>query len=324
MTQNESGPSLVISTSSPVKQQQTLLVAASPSKPQGLVSPFLVQCGSLLKNESVEHLETETSIQKSISKLELLEKSAFSSAFSSKIDKSTVKSLDFSKSPKFDNLFEKKQHIPTLNFVEDSVAEGKAANVNLSTGRISFFSMDQATSVNDLEPLGRIISGKSPYESSSKNIVADQLKSGAVAASPSKITWSAKRLIRSLFTPEHNEDSILTETESLWREIAGGNLTSREEVVGATVHYSTPAKENTSQVMHSKNLDVGNLTSRGLSSFEDNIPRAESRMVSHDHVSPSTNRNLDQQTLQKVSFSLFFTYMQCFASCIHANQCHKY
>ncbi|KAL8478032.1 hypothetical protein ACS0TY_030074 [Phlomoides rotata] len=401
LSKNESGTSLVTSTSSPVKQQQTLPVAASPSKPRGFVSPFLAQPGSLLKNGSLEHQETETSIQKSISKLELLEKSAFSA----KIDKSTVKSLDFSKSPNFDNLLEKKLHISTMNFTEDSVPEGKAASVNRSTGRTSSFSTDQATGVNHLEPLGLIISGKSPYESSSKNIFADQLKSGAVAASPSKISWSGNNLKRSLFTPKpNNEDSILTETESLLREIASGgegkvspnfvsspgrmlvkelsvssgfqrsqlndlllqsrnkqfteydkvqdstsernlshvNLSSAtankdalskrmegvlnspfievnhlnllelnatnseemdiqnlEEMIGTIGNFSTPAKENESQVMHSKNLDVGNLTSRDFSSFEDNIPREETRMFSHDNVSSSSNRNLDRQTLQK-------------------------
>ncbi|KAL0400258.1 UNVERIFIED_CONTAM: hypothetical protein Sradi_2369100 [Sesamum radiatum] len=77
MSKDESETALVPSTSSPVKQRQLLLTTVSPSQLLGAASPLLAKPVSLLRNDSVEHHETQTSIQKSISKLELLENSAF-------------------------------------------------------------------------------------------------------------------------------------------------------------------------------------------------------------------------------------------------------
>ncbi|KAI3457695.1 hypothetical protein Pfo_014358 [Paulownia fortunei] len=415
LSKNESETPLVASTSSPVKRQQVLLTTASPSKHWGVGSPLAEQPGSLLRNESVEHQKTETSIQKSISKLELLEKSAFSSTFSAKVDISTVKSLDFLKSPNFDTFLGKNHHISRINFVEDSVTEEKLASVHQSNERSYAFSMDRAraetlnhiSGENHLEEhLGQTISGRLPNELSAKNISTDQSKYGGTAASPSKITWSGNNLMRSLFTSKHsNEDALMTETESLLAEIASGeggkailtpkfvsspgrmlekklsaspglqsnhskdlllqsrfkkksdfdkgrdstpernladvnlstatanrgakgmkgelsspfvevnrlkNLTevkatdngevgiyNGNEIFGTFDNFSTPAKQNKFQVMHSKNLDVGNLTSRDISRFDDNLPGGESRAVSRGSVSPSACRNLDEPRLQK-------------------------
>ncbi|KAK6116318.1 hypothetical protein DH2020_049945 [Rehmannia glutinosa] len=229
--QNGSDSPLVASTSSPAKRQQTLLTTASPSKHWELASP-LPQLGSLLGNESVEHQVTETSIQKSISKLELLERSAFSSAFSAKIDNSTVKTLDFLKSPNFDSFLEKNRHISRINFVEDSFTEEKSDSVHQSKERSYAFSTDHAraetlnhiSGENNLdEHLGLVEIGNPLNELSAKSISRDQLKYGGTASSPSKITLSGNNLMRNLLTSKHsNEDALMTETESLLAEIASG------------------------------------------------------------------------------------------------------
>ncbi|KAL0451230.1 UNVERIFIED_CONTAM: hypothetical protein Slati_1101100 [Sesamum latifolium] len=131
LSKDESETALVPSTSSPVKQRQLLLTTVSPSQLLGAASPLLAKPVSLLRNDSVEHHETQTSIQKSISKLEVLEKSAFSSSLNAKVDNSTIKSVDFLKSPNFDAFLEKNRHISRMNF-EDSITEEKLASVDQS------------------------------------------------------------------------------------------------------------------------------------------------------------------------------------------------
>lgn len=385
------------STSSPVKQQQILLATASPSKQWVVTSPLPEKHGSLLKNGSIEHQETETSIRKSISKLELLEKDAFFSAFSSKIDRSTIKSLDFLKSP---------------NVMEESLNEEKLASVLWSTERNVAFEMDHARDENHLEKSpSQTMNGKSPNKLSAKSISAGKSKSGPIAASPSKITRSGNNLIRSLFTSiVNNDDSLMTETESLLDDIGCGeggkaitpkfsspdrvldtnvpaspglqsslsidlqsqfgqiadfdksrdsnsgrnsahvNFSSATDNMGVvskgmngklnsqfvevnrlnlfdvsttdnsetdiyygkeriqnTGNYSTPAKGNQFEVMHA---DAGDHpTSREISNFEDNILGVESRMVSHESVSPSAYRNLDQQRLQVIFFLFSFFFL---------------
>ncbi|XP_020555090.1 uncharacterized protein LOC105178718 isoform X2 [Sesamum indicum] len=229
LSKDESETALVLFTSSPVKQPQLLLTTASPSQLLGATSPLLAKPVFLLRNDSVEHHETQTSIQKSISKLELLEKSGFSSSFSAKVDNSTIKSLDFLKSPNFDAFLEKKRHISRMNF-EDSVTEKKLASVDQSKERSYAFSMNRtrAETLNHIsgenhleEHLDQIMSGKLPNELSAKNLSADQSK--YKRASPSKI-WSGNKLMRSLFSPKHsNEDAVMTETESLLADIASGD-----------------------------------------------------------------------------------------------------
>ncbi|KAH6824203.1 hypothetical protein C2S53_011714 [Perilla frutescens var. hirtella] len=219
---NESYSSLMASKSSPVKQHHILLSTASPSKPWGVTSPLPEKLGSLLKNGSIEHRETESSIQRSISKLELLEKSAFPSAFSAKVDNSTIKSLDFLKSP---SVMEKNLGISRINFMEDSVNEEKLASVHWSTERNFAFGMDHARGENHLEKsLSQTMDGKLPNELSVKSISAGKSKSGPTTASPFKMTWSGNN---NLFTSKLNdEDSLMTETESLLGEIVcgeGGN-----------------------------------------------------------------------------------------------------
>lgn len=403
LVQDDFDSSLLVSTSSPVKLKQTLLTAASPSQPWGVTSPLPEKPpSSLLRNGSIEHHETETSIQKSISKLELLEKAASSSFFSAKVDKSTIKSLDFSKSP---NAVEKNYDISRISFMEDSDSEEKLASVNRSTERNFDFYMDHDRGENLLEEsLNQTMDGKSPNALNAKSYSAGKSDMGPTVASPSKKTLSGNNSIHSLFTTNfkyesslksetksslaesafiegekantpifvHSSDRVLDEnlpaspgllsslsvdlrsrfkqmensdkgrdftpgrdpahvnssaTDSI-RTVSGGkngklrspfvevnrlnmielratdnrgtDMHNGKEIMQTTGHFSSPTKKSQFQSVH---LDVGDLTNRDTSSFEDNIPEAGSRMVSHESVSPFARRNLDQPQLQVIFFS---------------------
>ncbi|KAL8031141.1 hypothetical protein ABFX02_13G006200 [Erythranthe guttata] len=263
LSKNESDNSLVASTSSPVKLQQTLLTTASPANYWKMATPLLEHPGSLMRSETVERQETETSIQKSISKLELLEKSAFSSSYRAKVDSSTVKSLDFLRSPNIDSFFGKIHNISRINFVEDPVTEEKLFGVHPSKSYA--FSMHDAraealnhtSGENHLEEhLGQIMGGKLPNEMIPKNISTDQSRHGGPAASPSKITWSGNKLMDGLFPSKHsNEDAPSTETESFLAEIASGE--GRKAIV-------TPKSTSPAGRMVEKKLSA----SPGLLSFQ--------------------------------------------------------
>ncbi|XP_042005301.1 uncharacterized protein LOC121754038 isoform X1 [Salvia splendens] len=398
LSKDDFDSSLLVSTSSPVKLKQTLLTTASPSQPWRVTSPLPEKPpSSLLRNGSIEHHETETPIQKSISKLELLEKAASSSVFSAKVDKSTIKSLDFSKSP---NAVEKNYDISRISFMEDSDSEEKLASVNRSTERNFDFYMDHVRGENILEEsLNQTMDGKSPNALNAKSYSAGKSDLGRTSASPSKKTLSGNNSIHSHFTTNFkSENSLKSETKSslsesafiegekadtpifvhssdrvldenlpaspgllsslsvdLWsrfkqmensdkgRDITPGrdpahvnssatdsirtvsgrkngklrspfvevnrlnmielratdsggtDMHNGKEIMQTTGHFSSPTKESQFQGVH---LDVGDLTNRDTSSFEDNIPEAGSRMVSHESVSPFARRNLDKPQLQ--------------------------
>ncbi|KAL0444915.1 UNVERIFIED_CONTAM: hypothetical protein Slati_2214200 [Sesamum latifolium] len=377
LSKDESETALVPSTSSPVKQRQLLLTTVSPSQLLGAASPLLAKPVSLLRNDSVEHHETQTSIQKSISKLEVLEKSAFSSSFSAKVDNSTIKSLDFLKSPNFDAFLEKNRHISRMNF-EDSITEEKLASVDQSKERSYAFSMNGTraeSGENRLgEHLGQLMSRKLPNELSAKSLSADQSKyrrsspkiwsgnklmrvkilSPQFVSSPGRLlekklsttlglqsSQSKDLVVQSRFkqisdpdkdrdsTPEGNlTDGILSTSNANRDAVSTGmdgklgspflevnHLTnlieeraidngevdtySRNESFGNIDNFITPAKKNKSQVKHSKILEMGNQTIREISRFEDDLPGAEFRVISHGSVSPFTYKNLEEPTLQK-------------------------
>ncbi|KAL6506791.1 hypothetical protein OROHE_022228 [Orobanche hederae] len=222
----------VVSASSLAERQQIILTGVSPSKQWELASP-LPRPGSILRNGSVEHQETETSIRRSISKLDLLERSTFSSAYSAKVDNSFVRTLNFFKSPNVDPLLGGNFHKSRINFVEDSVADEKVHSIHQSKERNYASSMGRAmpetpNHISDENPvkgdLGRKVGEKSPHPLKAENISRDQTDYGGTASSPSKITWSGKKLMRNLFTSRHsNEDAVMTETEFLLTETASGD-----------------------------------------------------------------------------------------------------
>ncbi|KAL0400257.1 UNVERIFIED_CONTAM: hypothetical protein Sradi_2369000 [Sesamum radiatum] len=85
------------------------------------------------------------------------------------------------------------------------------------------------------------------------------------------------------------------------RAIENGEVDTynRNESFGNIDNFITPATKNKSQVKHSKILDMGNQTIREISRFEDDLPGAEIRVISHGSVSPSAYKNLEEPTLQK-------------------------
>ncbi|KAL6570495.1 hypothetical protein OROGR_000045 [Orobanche gracilis] len=222
----------IVSASSLAERQRIILTGVSPSKQWELASP-LPRPGSILRKGSTEHQETETSILRSISKLDLLEQSTFSSAYSAKVDNSFVKTLNFFKSPNVDPLLGGNRHKSRINFVEDSVTDEKVHSIHQRKERNYASSMGRAMPeipdhISDENPvkgdLGRKVGEKSPHALKAENISRDQTDYGGTASSPSKITWSGKNLMCNMFTSRHSdEDAVMTETEFLLTETASGD-----------------------------------------------------------------------------------------------------
>ncbi|KAL3633675.1 hypothetical protein CASFOL_022437 [Castilleja foliolosa] len=296
--------------SSPEKHSSNLLGAAESSRDNDipinsplskveqweLASP-LPQPSSMLRNGYAEHQETETSIQKSISKLELLQRSAFSSAFSARSDNSLVKTLDFFKSPHHDSLLEKNRHISRIKILEDSVTEEKLTSVHQSEERSYASRIDHAmaetlnhiSGENSLDKhLGRIVCGL-PNELSAKSISRDQTKSGGTISSPSKITWSGSKLTRNLFTSKKSDDdALMTETGSISAEISSGNLTPKS--------FSDPNRRLGKKLSGSPGPQS---TPNPKYKFVDNLPERDPRANSDGFVSHSAFTDQDEPRSQK-------------------------
>ncbi|KAL3849111.1 hypothetical protein ACJIZ3_010993 [Penstemon smallii] len=239
---NESKTPLVAATSSPVKGHKIIPLIASPSKL--LDTPLLVQPGSYLRNESIDHHAGDTSIQKSISKLESLGKSPFSSAFSAKVDSSTIKLLDFSKSPNLNNFLEGNRHVSKINLMQDSVTEERNARVHHSKEKIYALGMHGNGSETPKrvsgdgrfeESLGHLMSQKL------RNLSTDQSEYRGAAASPPKVTWTANNMKHSFLTSNRSsEDALMTETDSLLAEIESGE--GGQDSVTPTTFVSSPRR----------------------------------------------------------------------------------
>ncbi|KAL3646150.1 hypothetical protein CASFOL_011330 [Castilleja foliolosa] len=294
---------------SPEKRSSNLLDAAASNEDNDIpiksplskveqweLSSPLAQSASFLRNGYAEHQETETSIQKSISKLELLERSAFSSAFSAKADNSLIRTLDFFKSPHHGSPMGNNRHISGINFLEDSVTKEKLTCVHQNEERSYASSIDRAMSVtpNHIsgeafldEHLGRVVGGKSPNELRANSISRNQTKFGGTISSPSKITWSGSKLMLNLFaSKQSDEDALMTETESLLAEITSGSLTPK--------FVSSPDSR-----LGKKLSGLPGPQSTPKHRFEDNLPGRDPRADSDDIVSPSACRDLDEPRFQK-------------------------
>ncbi|KAL2458296.1 uncharacterized protein Fot_55773 [Forsythia ovata] len=219
---NEYGSPVVGSTSLPAKRRQTSPSNSSPSKHLRLGTPFQKR-HSFLSSENIKRLESELSIQKSISKLELLEKSSFSSSFSPEIDKSYFKSLDFSKSPPFDTSKEKKLEDFQIEHIEDSVNGEKLSSMKERKRTFSilgnrFESQNHNFGENHLEESSAHTKiGKYSNDMRATILHADQLmKYGGNAASPSQFSESGKKKVHDFITSKHTSDNALitSRTES--------------------------------------------------------------------------------------------------------------
>ncbi|KAL6529838.1 hypothetical protein OROGR_015461 [Orobanche gracilis] len=222
----------VVSASSLAERHQIILTGVSPSKQWELASP-LPRPGSILRNESVEHQATETSVRRSISKLDLLERATFSSAYSAKVDNSFARTLNFFKSPNVDPLLGGNFHKSRINVVEDSVTDEKVHSIHQSKERNYSSSKDRALpetpnhisdEISVKGDLGRKVGEKSPHPLKAENISRDQTDYGGPASSPSKIACSGENLMRNLFTSRYsNEDAVMTENEFLLTETSSGD-----------------------------------------------------------------------------------------------------
>ncbi|XP_073142523.1 uncharacterized protein [Henckelia pumila] len=216
LSKDEYESSAVLS-KSPAKQQM-LLTAASPCKDLEIVSTLQENPDSFLRIESIGHQDMETPIQRSISKLELMEKSSFCSAFSARLDNATIKTLEFVKSP-LDSVPYKNCDIFKSDLMNDIVTQEKLTNSchgkelknSLSLDNDLVESFNYVGGENHLEKyLGHISSVKSPSSLSARK-PSSVLKYGQTAGS---------NLKRGLFTKKPSEDELMTKTESLLAEIA--------------------------------------------------------------------------------------------------------
>ncbi|KAA8526644.1 hypothetical protein F0562_008153 [Nyssa sinensis] len=219
------------------KQRQTFLDNVSPSKFPWNGTPFQKQLGSFVRDESRKHSESVASIQKSISKLKMLEASPFSSALKAKIDSNLISSVNLFKTPPFNTVLEKNNKDAQAKHVDASVTyfEEQLSSIAQKNGeQKSTIDMDS----NDIEMSPNIVDlshtegsvdlvkgGKSPNHLSTGILCRDQhIKLMATAASPSQFTSSGKKTHQRLLM--------------LQDPVAGTSVTSRtDSSVEFTIDY---------------------------------------------------------------------------------------
>ncbi|XP_075521641.1 uncharacterized protein LOC142554907 isoform X2 [Primulina tabacum] len=216
LSKDEYESPLVLS-KSPVKQQM-LLTAASPCNDLKMASSLQENPDSFLTIENIGHQDMETPIQRSISKLESMEKSSFCSAFSARVDNTMIKTLEFVKSP-LDIVSYKNCDIFKSDLMKDIVTQEDLTNAYQSKELKNSSSLDndQVESFNHFgdenhleKHFGYVTSMKSPTSVSAWKL-SSVLQYGQTAGSNSK---------HGVFTKKSSEDVLMTKTESLLAEIA--------------------------------------------------------------------------------------------------------
>ncbi|CAK9167178.1 unnamed protein product [Ilex paraguariensis] len=162
--------------SSSAKGRQILSNNDSPSK-----YPLIVTPSHMIHNKST------SSIQKSVSKLQMLEASPFSSTLNAKIDSLKLRSLDhLLRTPPFDSFLEKRSNDPQVKDMDATVTR----SVNTYRSRIETLKNIGEVSYTK-ESAGLVNSGKSPHQVSGETLWTNQAsKFMTGSASPSKFTSS--------------------------------------------------------------------------------------------------------------------------------------
>ncbi|XP_073065242.1 uncharacterized protein [Primulina eburnea] len=260
LSKDEYESPLVLS-KSPVKQQ-ILLTAASPCNDLKMASSLQENPDSFLTIENIEHQNMETPIQRSISKLESMEKSSFCSAFSARVDNTMIKTLEFVKSP-LDTISYKNCDIFKSDLMKDIVRQRNLTNAYQSKELKNSSSLDndQVESFNHFgdenhleKHFGYVTSVKSPTSVSARKL-SSVLKYGQTAGSNSK---------HGVFTKKSSEDVLMTKTESLLAEIAssieGRAIVTPSKVVSSRekILVNNFLASQGHQFNHSKNLMLQN------------------------------------------------------------------
>ncbi|KAF5960643.1 hypothetical protein HYC85_001852 [Camellia sinensis] len=104
------------------KQRQIVLGSASPSKSLQITTPSPKQPGSFARDEIRKHGESVSSIQKSMSKLKMLEASPFSSTLTLNIDSTLISSEYLSKTTRYNTVLDRNIEDAQTKCVDASVA----------------------------------------------------------------------------------------------------------------------------------------------------------------------------------------------------------
>ncbi|KZV31364.1 hypothetical protein F511_05468 [Dorcoceras hygrometricum] len=277
LSKDEYESPLVLS-KSPVRLQR-LLTAPSPCKDLENNSSLQEKPDFFLSIENIGHQDTETPIQRSISKLESMEKSSFSSVFSARVDNNTIKTLEFVKSP-IDSISCKNCDIFNTDLMKDIVTQEKLANAcqskelknSSSMVNDSIKSLKHVSDQNHLEEhLDYITSAKSPPSLIAKKL-SSVLNYGRIAGS---------NLKHGSFTKMSCEDALTTKTESLLAEIAStvekraivtpsNDVSSREKILDEK--FLAPQG---CQLVQPKVLVLQNLAKQSMNSDKDQSVASE-------------------------------------------------
>lgn len=202
------------------KRRQIVGGSVSQFKSPGFVTPTEKQA-SFVRNEDAIHGASASSIQKSISKLELLAGSPFSSALSAKIDSSNLRSLHYLPRTPLDTVSEKNGEGTHVKRVDD---DGTGAPLNSFSDAQSLSAVQKKVEIGNANNMddsksetpkdirytrrteelrSPLKTGRSPYDVSTGILSAGQpSKKSASVTSPSQFTWPGKKRQPYLLTLE--------------------------------------------------------------------------------------------------------------------------
>ncbi|XP_051137396.1 uncharacterized protein LOC127255733 isoform X2 [Andrographis paniculata] len=337
LSKNES-ETRFMSSRSPVKRPQIEidLTAGTPSEKLAIASPN--PSFSLLRSRNFEGQDIQTSIQRSISKLESLEKSAFSSVFARKVDSSSIKSLNFLRSPSFDSFWEKKHHSSSVNkhsFVEDKLAGVLLSEENRNGsnkehlraktqdhfgGRRNLFSSNRSNEDALMTETESLLAEQASGDDGGANLLHKYVSSPIsklekrLSASPGHQSKKSEFIQLQMYefdkgldsTPEKNPLDV----DPL---IASGNINS--VTCGMNIELETEETDNQEgrealkaignistpkeNKSHSTFQNVGNQTTWDVSMLENNPPGGELVVTSQSSITPSFSTLLDESRLHK-------------------------
>ncbi|XP_057505992.1 uncharacterized protein LOC130789283 [Actinidia eriantha] len=107
------------------KRRRIVLDSASPSKNLQFTTPSQKLPGSLVTDETRKHCDGLSSIQKSISKLEMLKASPFSSAFKVNIDSASILSKYNRRTPSYNTVLDTNREDAQIRCVDTSVGHSE-------------------------------------------------------------------------------------------------------------------------------------------------------------------------------------------------------
>ncbi|XP_059661289.1 uncharacterized protein LOC132307513 isoform X2 [Cornus florida] len=214
------------------KEREIFMDSVSPSKHSWNATPSRKQPGSFVSDSTRKHGGSVSSIQKSISKLKMLETSPFSS-LKAKIDSGLITS-DIFKTPPFDTLLEKNHNDAQVKLVDASVdfsQENLLVAAQKSGENKSLIDMDgndfeTAKNIVDIihpeESTGLVKGGRSQNPMSKGFLLRDQpIDVTPSAASRSQLNCSGQKTQQNpLLSETPSEGTLVTSgTDSLLAEI---------------------------------------------------------------------------------------------------------